>query len=1014
MATRIDPAVVLSQFAQIDADGSGALTAKEIRTFLKKSLGLTKAEAIAFVAELDQNGDGEVQVDELTAAVYAKSTFKQRARKVLGAYLTIDALVGAVAPPSEERFTDLRCATEVDWDFSPGIHGRACNERRAAMSDGCTINEVERRAMRLASLRSLWRHVDRRAAREGWHDQYGRVLEPNEVTMYDAIAYAIKPATEARQCSLAELVNTKARKPEWFVAHSWGDAVEGVLTSAEQHGRDRGLDANKTPYWLAATAISQWKPGGHVVGSAADSNALLSSSFASAMRCSYGTLLVLDPHAACLSRSWVAFEVHLALSGAVGDSHALDIYTPAKTTYETGSGQTLSCEAVGLLRGYGAVKAVKASAAADLNRRLERLVGATPAPSAAPAGAPAGAPAAAMMSRRDSRRMTVGGNRGGGRGVGGGSSGGPVVDSVGAAMNAEGFVEDIFEKTARESAFPWSLVDACQLANLEGGAASVTADRNAILNLIAENDQGLHSRFPAESHPAYREADRRFAGYVAATSLRRALNQRPLLPDPDHTLFRRLEQEANWARLMRLLGAVAASMLPRLALDLRASEDFSPGPKFFSLVLTSLPPELMHLSLACDVDKCPADLFRSRAALTTLDLSGCGGLQSGVFGTAFRDCDHLFPSLKSLSTLLLTHCRDLDALPSRLWSLPALTKLDVSNCPRLSCLPDKLPPNLNNLILTRSPIATLGSGISELRHLRAIVGLDASLTSLPDLSKFAGRLLDLEACIALYECAPPKGSETGLQQVYRRQPFDPINWLRVVFPWADALLRRGVIIEPPRTGAMGAMPDEQLKAVSEELTSLVEQVQADTARRSMKLAKRYDVQGMLTPTANRERAISVCQAATRKRVSLEELRIEAQRVVRLGGERRGGELSGRARIGARGSEDSAARVVRARLDALDAQLKSALLRSQQAPKANSARPSLPRRASTMPSFKQLPLEGAKTERASVEPQPPAPARRASIVVPEGGASSPRLPMLAPRGNAPPAHYGYTRLDVQIV
>ena len=125
MATRIDPAVVLAQFAQIDADGSGALTAKEIRTFLKKSLGLTKAEAIAFVAELDQNGDGEVQVDELTAAVYAKSTFKQRARKVLGAYLTIDALVGAVAPPSEERFTDLRCATEVDWDFSPGIHGRA-------------------------------------------------------------------------------------------------------------------------------------------------------------------------------------------------------------------------------------------------------------------------------------------------------------------------------------------------------------------------------------------------------------------------------------------------------------------------------------------------------------------------------------------------------------------------------------------------------------------------------------------------------------------------------------------------------------------------------------------------------------------------------------------------------------------------------------------------------------------------------------------------------------------------
>ena len=67
---------------------------------------------------------------------------------------------------------------------------------------------------------------------------------------------------------------------------------------------------------------------------------VLSSSFARAMKLAHGTVVLLDASAACLSRSWVTFEVHLALSGALcGEAkreHKFDIYTPATATYVTG------------------------------------------------------------------------------------------------------------------------------------------------------------------------------------------------------------------------------------------------------------------------------------------------------------------------------------------------------------------------------------------------------------------------------------------------------------------------------------------------------------------------------------------------------------------------------------------------------------------------------------------------------------------------------------------------------
>ena len=45
------------------------------------------------------------------------------------------------------------------------------------------------------------------------------LLKPEEVTLYDATRYVIKPATAGRKCSYVELVASGRQRPRWFVSH---------------------------------------------------------------------------------------------------------------------------------------------------------------------------------------------------------------------------------------------------------------------------------------------------------------------------------------------------------------------------------------------------------------------------------------------------------------------------------------------------------------------------------------------------------------------------------------------------------------------------------------------------------------------------------------------------------------------------------------------------------------------------------------------------------------------------
>ena len=168
-------------------------------------------------------------------------------------------------------------------------------------------------------------------------------------------------------------------------------------------------------------------------------------------------------------------------------------------------------------------------------------------------------------------------------------------------------------------------------------------------------------------------------------------------------------------------------------------------------------------------------------------------------GSGFRDADYLFPKLTRLHTLKFCRCMDLDLLPEKLGGLPSLTTLDVSNCPLITSLPRKLPATLQNIILTGTPIVSLGQGVSSLRRLQTLVGLGQELVELSDLSGFVGNQLDLQHCVQLYSTQVDAKTDLELTAVYKKHPFDALAWLRLVFPWVVALEKtRGVIVHPPR------------------------------------------------------------------------------------------------------------------------------------------------------------------------------------------------------------------------
>ena len=687
------------------------------------------------------------------------------------------------------------------------------------------------------------------------------------------------------------------------------DSVNRFYDCLEQHSRDRGLSPNSTSYWIAATALNQWTVGGDWLSDAfpeVGSEDMLTRSplrakFRLAMEKCTGTLCVVDEAAASFSRLWVCYETHIALGMR---AHKFDIYTPARAQYENGHGHLVASAAVGLLDGLGVV----------------RSAGVVSLPVLEASGRSVSRGGAGLLSR----------------GSGGGASvvAAAVVAPPSAASSASTSVapESVFEKDVREGFFPWSLADALLKVDLECGSTSIRSDRWKILNCIS-NPRGDPPNINAEprlAHPSYTHANRKLAGRVAAACLRRALNEAEAADRlaAQHgkklSLALRDEGELVRKRLQRLLHTISNSRLDIMSLDLHGRDGFAMTRSRVNKVLNALPSELETLHLQLDQDKCPSSLCLGRACLTVLDLSGSSGLASSVDGSGFRDADYLFPKLTRLHTLKFCRCMDLDLLPEKLGGLPSLTTLDVSNCPLITSLPRKLPATLQNIILTGTPIVSLGQGVSSLRRLQTLVGLGQELVELSDLSGFVGNQLDLQHCVQLYSTQVDAKTDLELTAVYKKHPFDALAWLRLVFPWVVALEKtRGVIVHPPRFSS--SIGEKEIRRVDETFQHLVDEVRQDMLQRSKKMALKLNQRALLSPRVNKMRATSVCRSETRKRSSLEELRLEAERMVRLSAKTDGPawEKSPPREFAASGKEDENGGVIhriRSQLDALDVEL----------------------------------------------------------------------------------------------
>ena len=116
---------------------------------------------------------------------------------------------------------------------------------------------AEERGITLHQLRTLWIHIQSRCIPEGWMGVDGKLLSPEKVSMYDVIRYVVKPATRKHGCSYVELVSEGPQRPSWVVIHWWGQPVQEVLASLEQHSKDRGVSDEVASYWIASFAFNQ-------------------------------------------------------------------------------------------------------------------------------------------------------------------------------------------------------------------------------------------------------------------------------------------------------------------------------------------------------------------------------------------------------------------------------------------------------------------------------------------------------------------------------------------------------------------------------------------------------------------------------------------------------------------------------------------------------------------------------------------------------------------------------------
>ncbi|CAB9520030.1 expressed unknown protein [Seminavis robusta] len=202
------------------------------------------------------------------------------------------------------------------------------------------IPKAEHRGISLSQLRHLEFVILTRCREEGWTSvdpkQRGKLLRPEEVTLYDLMHNYIRRATRKHNCSYVELVSrsTDAQIPSYFISHCWQGSVLNFVACLERHAFDRGLPET-TSYWVCGYALNQHNLSAEL--SENHNSNPRQTPFLRAMEMTHGTVSLLDIHATCYSRVWCSFEVAMMMelkgktrSEATQKEHTYDVYAMSK------------------------------------------------------------------------------------------------------------------------------------------------------------------------------------------------------------------------------------------------------------------------------------------------------------------------------------------------------------------------------------------------------------------------------------------------------------------------------------------------------------------------------------------------------------------------------------------------------------------------------------------------------------------------------------------------------------
>lgn len=113
-----------------------------------------------------------------------------------------------------------------------------------------TFPQLERLVMYAAEYCHNWK--DQAPPEESMFS--GKTLSMEILNMSHALAWIIKPATEKRKCSYAEMMTNTKQAPKWCVIHWWGLPLDQVMKNLKQHMTVRGVQPD-TPYWMSALAV---------------------------------------------------------------------------------------------------------------------------------------------------------------------------------------------------------------------------------------------------------------------------------------------------------------------------------------------------------------------------------------------------------------------------------------------------------------------------------------------------------------------------------------------------------------------------------------------------------------------------------------------------------------------------------------------------------------------------------------------------------------------------------------